>query len=126
MKEARQKSHDELMAETLGISVDEVEQSYIESKRAINSYLAVLKAGIDVAIDEVVDQYLDDIINQKTIQTTFTDGTKLHLKDRLLHSNTGPAIEGSNGQKVWYFEGLKLPCSSQEEFEQLMKLKLFW
>jgi hypothetical protein len=39
-----------------------------------------------------------------------------------LHRELGPAIENIGGG-VWYYEGVKMPCHSQKEFEQLISLK---
>lgn len=43
-----------------------------------------------------------------------------------LHRNDGPAIELSNGDKQWYLNDRCIECSSQREFEKLIKLKSFW
>ena len=72
----------------------------------------------------------------------FRKGTKT------LHRESGPAIEWSNGDRSWYIDGSlhridgpavdwidfkcwvvngkQLECSSQKEFESLMKLRAFW
>jgi hypothetical protein len=36
------------------------------------------------------------------------------------------AIEYIGGYKEWYYEGEEINCKSQEEFERIIKLKLFW
>jgi hypothetical protein len=79
----------------------------------------------------------------------FSDGKKYWYQNGLLHRIGGPAIEWANGEKHWYqndllhridgpacdyvdgykewwFEGKQLKCNSQEEFERIIKLKLFW
>ena len=43
-----------------------------------------------------------------------------------LHRVDGPAVEHNNGYKAWYLNGININCSSQKEFEQLIKLKAFW
>ena len=83
-------------------------------------------------------------------------GTKrwyLDVKNKILHREGGPAIENKDGAKCWYinnmlhredgpavtwftidnelrvqwfFNGHFVNCSSQEEFERLIKLKAFW
>lgn len=50
----------------------------------------------------------------------------LAFKDDLLHRRSGPAVEHPDGTKSWYYYGEKINCSSQEEFEHLLKLKVFW
>jgi len=42
------------------------------------------------------------------------------------HREDGPAIEECNGRKEWWYYGQRLDCESQEEFERLIKLELFW
>jgi len=77
-------------------------------------------------------------------------GTKRWILNGQLHREDGPAIEWSGGSKFWYFygqlhrldgpavirnddsteswwyHGCKINCSSQEEFERLIKLKALW
>ena len=43
-----------------------------------------------------------------------------------LHRENGPAREYSDGRKDWYYQGKYIDCSSQKQFEQLIKLKVFW
>lgn len=42
------------------------------------------------------------------------------------HREDGPAIEWEDGDKWWYLNDKRIKCSSQEEFELLLKLELFW
>ena len=50
--------------------------------------------------------------------------------NKVLHRLEGPALEYFDGEliylKAWYYEGEQIECNSQEEFERLIKLKLFW
>jgi hypothetical protein len=55
-----------------------------------------------------------------------SNGDKVWYKNGLCHRLNGPAIEHTNGYKEWWIEGKKIECDSQEEFERLIKLKLFW
>ena len=48
-----------------------------------------------------------------------------YLYDKL-HRTDGPAVEYVNGTKHWYLDGKNINCSSQKEFERLLKLKAFW
>ena len=52
-------------------------------------------------------------------------GTYYYL-DNELHRIDGPAIVLNTGYKEWWFEDKLINCNSQEEFERLIKLKLFW
>jgi hypothetical protein len=56
----------------------------------------------------------------------YYDRTKIWYKNGLLHRLDGPAFEWSNEYKSWHYEGKRIDCNSQEEFERLIKLKLFW
>ena len=42
------------------------------------------------------------------------------------HREDGPAIEWADGDKWWYFDGIRISCSSQQEFERIIRLKAFW
>jgi len=42
------------------------------------------------------------------------------------HREDGPAMEYANGCKFWFFNGKEIKCSSQKEFERLIKMKAFW
>ena len=79
-----------------------------------------------------------------------SDGNQFYFLDNLLHREDGPAVEYTHGLKNWYIHGklhredgpaiewpghlvkewwyndVKIATSSQEEFERLMKLKVFW
>ena len=61
----------------------------------------------------------------------YNNGNKSWYKEGKLHRRDGPAIEyyygfKDNGYKEWYIEGEYIDCSSQEEFERIINLKLFW
>ena len=62
----------------------------------------------------------------KSICKTGADGTKRWYLDGKRHRTDGPAIEYPNGDKYWYLNGKQIDCKSQEEFERLLKLKVFW
>jgi len=53
-------------------------------------------------------------------------GSKYWCFCGLLHRLDGPAYEGINGDKCWWYHGKQINCSSQEEFERLIKLKALW
>jgi hypothetical protein len=42
------------------------------------------------------------------------------------HREDGPAIEWFSGYKHWYINGEFIPCETQKEFEQFMRLRAFW
>jgi len=80
---------------------------------------------------------------------TSADGSKRWYENNLLHRLEGPAVEDPNGCKYWYVEGKRhrldgpaieypggagvwfyqgeyIKCSNQQQFERLIKLKVFW
>ena len=54
------------------------------------------------------------------------NGIKEWYKEGKLHRVDSPAIEYINGYKAYYIEGKLINSSSQEEFERIINLKLFW
>jgi hypothetical protein len=54
-----------------------------------------------------------------------TDGTKEWWQNGKKHRLDGHAYEEPGGYKEWYYEGKHILCDSQEEFERIIKLKLF-
>lgn len=58
--------------------------------------------------------------------TEYSNGSKEWFLDGVLHREDGPAAEFSSGDKFWYYHGEYINCSSQEEFERIIKLKAFW
>jgi hypothetical protein len=56
----------------------------------------------------------------------YVNGSKTWYRHGLLHREDGPAIDRSDGYKKWFIYGKEIECSSQKEFERLIKLKAFW
>ena len=56
----------------------------------------------------------------------YANGDKSWYLNDELHRLDGPAIEDANGYKDWYYHGERINCFSQEEFEQLIKLKFLF
>ena len=77
------------------------------------------------------------------------NGDKFWYINGKRHREDGPAVEDNNGYKVWYINGHEhrldgpariwksfpdewwingehINCTSQEEFERLLKMKAFW
>ena len=53
-------------------------------------------------------------------------GDKRWYQNNNLHRLDGPARIFSNGHKEWFYRGKKINCSTQAEFERLIKLRLLW
>ena len=66
----------------------------------------------------------DEIVKNK-YGTYYYLNNKLHRIDGPAEEY-GPDIEYANGNKYWFYEGKFITNKSQEEFERLIKLKLFW
>ena len=94
----------------------------------------------DVPID---DEDLDKIVNKHGNISYYKKGTdilhrtkgpaiilynelKIWYQNNLYHKLDGPAWEDSDVRKDWYYKGKYVECSSQKEFEKLIKLKAFW
>jgi len=56
----------------------------------------------------------------------YIDGSKSWYHYDKLHRLDGPATEYADGRKEWWFYGKYINCSSQEEFERLIKLRALW
>jgi hypothetical protein len=56
----------------------------------------------------------------------WSDGTKVWYWHGKLHRQDGPAIERADGGKSWYYHDQRIDCQSNQEFLRLVKLKAFW
>ena len=56
----------------------------------------------------------------------YSNGFKMWCIDGKIHRLDGPAVIFSDRGESWWVDNNKIPCHSQEEFEKLMKLKAFW
>jgi len=79
-------------------------------------------------IDKFGDKYWykDDLLHREdgpAIEET--NGDKFWYIEGKIHRADGPAIEYINGIKFWYYQGKYIKCSSQQQFERLIKLKVF-
>lgn len=54
------------------------------------------------------------------------NGDEYWYKNGMRHREDGPAIEWADGTKFWYYNGEEIVCDSQEEFEKIIKLRMFW
>ena len=53
-----------------------------------------------------------------------TDGFKMYLVDGKFHRVEGPALLNNSGAKLWYFQDEYIDCTSQEQFETILKSRL--
>jgi hypothetical protein len=56
----------------------------------------------------------------------YADGDNYWYLNGKLHREDGAAIEWANGDKWWYLNGELIHCTTQKEFERLMRLRAFW
>jgi hypothetical protein len=56
----------------------------------------------------------------------YPSGDKFYYLNGKMHREDGPAVDYANGNKAWYINDQYLPCTTQEQFERLMKLEAFW
>jgi len=72
--------------------------------------------------------YLDDQLHRENGPAIeYVDGHKEWWYCGKCHRLDGPAIEDDmSGTKLWFYHGERIYCSSQEEFERLIKLKALW
>jgi len=54
------------------------------------------------------------------------EGDKSWWKNGKMHREDGPAEEVRDGRRIWWYEDKRIDCKNQEEFERIMKLRLFW
>jgi hypothetical protein len=56
----------------------------------------------------------------------YDNGSKCWYLNGRCHREDGPAVEFKNDIKLWYINGKQIPCTTQLQFERLLKLKAFW
>jgi len=57
---------------------------------------------------------------------TDCNGNKTHYINGKLYREDGPTIELADGENFWFYNDEYINCNSQEEFERIIKVKLFW
>lgn len=74
-----------------------------------------------------------DNIDSDRYKIIYDDGAQAWFYQDLYHRLNGPAVIEMImiNQKLqvnckWYYYGTEINCSSQEEFEKILKLKIFW
>jgi hypothetical protein len=53
-------------------------------------------------------------------------GNSFYYLNGKMHREDGPAVEYANGNKCWYLNDERILCTTQKQFERLMRLKAFW
>jgi hypothetical protein len=91
----------------------------------------IYEDNIDINPGSAIRQVLENLFGAhwpqyKKISITTSDTYPLGLLNIILHCANGPAAIKYDGSAEWWFEGKKLCCRSQKEFDTYMKLKAFW
>jgi hypothetical protein len=57
----------------------------------------------------------------------YDNGDEFYYLNGKYHREDGPAISYSPYEvKEWWINGYHIPCKTQKQFEQFMRLKAFW
>jgi hypothetical protein len=48
------------------------------------------------------------------------------FEDNEVHREDGAALIYKDGRQFWFYKGEFINCSSQQEFERIIKLKALW
>jgi hypothetical protein len=56
----------------------------------------------------------------------YSSGDKYYFRNKGFHREDGPAVDRSDDSKEWWLNGICVPCTTQVQFERLLKLKAFW
>jgi len=75
----------------------------------------------------VIDGVMQDVLHREDGPAIeYVNGDRAYYQHNLLHRLDGPAFHHISGYGAWYYQGQRLDCETQEEFETLLKLKAFW
>lgn len=88
-----------------------------------------MKNGLIVSsVDGTKYHYLNDRVHREDGPAIeYLDGVqKMWYLNGQRHRVDGPAYISKYGTKYWYFNGEKVNCNNQKEFERFIKLKAFW
>jgi hypothetical protein len=55
----------------------------------------------------------------------YSDGYKWWYKNGELHREDGPAVESTKGYKYYYYNVAEINASTDKEFKQYLKMKVF-
>lgn len=86
-------------------------------REKLNQYIAWYKKGTNILHKE----YGPAI--------EYADGTECWYFDGRIHREDGPAVYNNydfSEYKEYWYQGQKIECSSDEEYQRLLKLKAFW
>lgn len=66
-----------------------------------------------------------------SLHIVYDSGIESYWVDNIRHREDGyayfaPAYNGYDEIKRWYYQGEKINCETQEQFERLIKMKVFW
>jgi hypothetical protein len=78
--------------------------------------------------DDVICWFVNDKLHRDSDLQAYEDasGYRAWWQHDKYHRTTWPARMWGDGRKEWWINGEKLDCTTQAEFEKLMRLKAFW
>jgi len=87
-----------------------------------------MKNGLIIDKNGTKCWFLNDKLHRENGPAVVTSGgVKLWYINGKLHREDGHALEyTSTGYKEWYYHDKRIDCFSQEDFERLIKVKVFW
>jgi len=86
-----------------------------------------MRNGLRIYSDGSKRWFLNDLLHRLDGPAIeYPNGYKRWYIEGQLHREDGPAIDGADGIKFWFIKNKRVQCTSQEEFERLIKLKAFW
>ena len=89
----------------------------------MNEY--VRKDGLFVEFGGVKRWYKNNRLHREDGPAVeYSDVHKYWFLNGVLHRVDGPAVE-DDGNKYWYLNGNKIDCSSQEEFNRIVRIMAF-
>jgi len=85
-----------------------------------------MKSGIIKDYGNTFYYVNDELHREDGPAAIYKSGTKSWWIEGKRHRIDGPAVIFDYGEKEWWYQGDLINCSSQEEFERIIKLKIFW
>jgi len=70
--------------------------------------------------------YKNNLLHREAgLAVEYVDGYKCWYLEGKCHRVEGHTIEWTNGYKEWSYQDQRIECSSQQQFDKLIRLKIF-
>lgn len=91
----------------------------------------MLNGGVDIVPGSLFRGLLENWFSSNwndyaTVYITKRSGSNTMFRAWMLHNEEGPATVKLDGTMEWWFNGDKLFCQTQQEFECYMRNRAFW